>query len=231
MRKVAKFAVILAILTVTTSPVWAEGEAATPATDSATPPAAAAAKSIVPDYAYTDRVLGKADAPVTITEYAMLTCPHCAELHTGPMVDIKKKYVETGLVRIVYKDFPFDEVALKAAAAARCVPVENYFNFIDALFMQQSMWVRASDPLGNVKKLAGFSGLTPEVFDACVNDEKLLDSILQGRIEGANQYQINSTPTFVLEGGIEKMVGVQNIAQYSQAIDRKLKEKGVTPPK
>jgi len=230
MRNIANLAVILAVLAFTTSPIRAANESPSPAADSVavTP---APAKSLVPDFAYTERFLGKADAPVTITEYAMLTCPHCAELHTGPMIQIKKAYVDTGFVKIIYKDFPYDEVALKAAAVARCVPPEGYFNFIEALFMQQGMWVQASDPLGNIKKLAGFAGLDPAVFDACASDEKLLDYILQNRVEAANQYQINSTPTFVLEGGIEKMVGVQQFASYAQTIDRKLKEKGITPPK
>jgi len=228
MRKVVNFAVILGLLAVNASPVFAQTAAPSPAADSAK---TAAPASLVPDYAFTERVLGKADAPVTITEYAMLTCSHCAELHTGPMLEIKKAYIDTGLVKVVFRDFPYDEVALKAAAAARCVPVEGYFSFVDALFFQQAVWVKSNDPLGRIKQLAGFAGLEPKVFDACINDEKLLDHLLKVRVTGASSFQVNSTPTFVLEGGIEKMVGVQSFAQYAQTLDRKLKEKGITPPK
>lgn len=202
--------------------------AAAPVVASDKPAATAAVE--VPAYAFEERFMGMSNAPLTIYEYAQLTCPHCAHLHTGAMIEIKKHYVDTGLVKIVFRDFPFDETAMKAAAAARCVPPEGYFSFINALFMQQDVWVHATDPLAYVKQLSGMAGVTPELFDKCITDKKLTDHLLAGQVEGSNKYSVNSTPTFVFEDGIQKMVGAQEFSQYAVAIDAKLKEKGVKLP-
>jgi protein-disulfide isomerase len=192
--------------------------------------AVAAPAGTVPAHAFTERVLGKADAPVTLVEYAMLTCPHCAEFHLEAMPKLKKHYIDTGFVRLIYRDYPFDQVSLKAAAVARCVPEESYFPFIEALFFQQGMWLDAKDPVAYLKQLSGFTGLDPATFDACAIDEKLIDHLLKVREAGAQAYQITSTPTLVFDGTIEKMVGAQPFESYVTAINNKLKAAGVEPP-
>src|SRR6185312_15839778 len=93
-----------------------------------------------------DHVLGKADAPITITEYASLTCPHCAEFDRDTLPKIKKNWIDTGKAKLVYRDFPLDQLALRAAMLARCAPPDRYFAFINTLFQSQDTWARSSDP-------------------------------------------------------------------------------------
>ena len=88
--------------------------------------------------AFSERALGKPDAPVTLIEYAALTCPHCAHLHLTVLPRIKQNYIDKGLVRIVFNDFPFDEIGLKAAMVARCLPPEQYYDFVQTLFGSQA---------------------------------------------------------------------------------------------
>src|SRR5712672_1410926 len=89
-----------------------------------------------------DRVLGKADAPITIIEYASLTCPHCAHFEVDVLPKLKAKWIDTGKAKLVLRDFPLDEPALRAAMVARCAPPERFFGFIDALFQGQNAWAR-----------------------------------------------------------------------------------------
>lgn len=146
-----------------------------------------------------DVFVGNADAPVTIVEYSSMTCPHCAAFHTGPYKELKKLYFDTGVARLISREFPFDPVAEAAFMLARCSG-DNYFPMINTLFAQQSSWARAERPsqqLFNVAKLAGF---TEETFNACFQDNDLLTNIRNVRTEGAETYGVDSTPTFFIDG-------------------------------
>ena len=163
-------------------------------------PSPALAQEISFEKAMAERVLGKADAPITIIEYASLTCPHCARFSKETMPKVKAAYIETGKAKLIYRDFPFDGLALRAAALARCAPTERYFAVIETLFQQQDVWSRAKDPLvaiGNIGKLAGMSQAT---VDACFQDTKLLDKIVQGRMDSEKAHSVTSTPTFIIGG-------------------------------
>ncbi len=163
-----------------------------------------------------DRVLGKVEAPITIIEYASLTCPHCARFHKETLPRIKAAYIDTGKVKFVFRDFPFDGLALRAAALARCAPQERYFAVVEALFQQQESWSRAKDPLvaiGNIGKLAGMSQAS---VDACFQDTKLLDKIVQGRMDGEKTHGVDSTPTFIIGG--KKVSGAEPFETFDKLL-------------
>jgi len=147
-----------------------------------------------------DMVIGRADAPVTVIEYASMTCPHCATFHNKTFKALKEKYIDTGQVRMVFREFPLDGVALRASMLARCAGEDRFFGMIDVLFRQQAKWTRSNDPVGALVRLARMGGLSQGDIEACLADEALMDSILTTRLEGHNQYKVESTPSFVIEG-------------------------------
>jgi protein-disulfide isomerase len=147
-----------------------------------------------------DMTLGKADAPVTVIEYASLTCPHCALAHAEVIAPMKKDYVEPGKVRFVYRDFPLDQMALNASILARCAGPDRFFGFLDVLFSGQSNWARVTDPIRALEQIGRMGGVPPEKFEACRNDEELKTKVLQQRMDGEKDFQINSTPTLIING-------------------------------
>jgi protein-disulfide isomerase len=150
-----------------------------------------------------DMVIGADNAPITIIEYASLTCPHCARFHTETLPKLKSEYVETGKVKYVFRDFPLDGLALRAAAIAQCAGPERYFTFLDVFFQQQSNWTRGNDPeqmLASLKRLARTGGMSEAQIDDCLKNKQVQDSILASRMTGENQFNVRSTPTLVING-------------------------------
>ncbi len=163
-----------------------------------------------------DKVLGKADAPVTIVEYASMTCPHCAHFHATTLPELKAKYIDTGKARLIFREFPFDPRAEAGFMLARCSN-DNYFPMIDVLFKQQQNWAsveNAKDALLQISKLAGFS---QESFEACLTDQKLLEDVRAVQKRGADEFKVDSTPTFFINGNTYK--GALTIAEMSAIID------------
>src|SRR3954467_8680507 len=147
-----------------------------------------------------DRVLGKADAPIAIIEYASLTCPHCADFNKEIMPELKARYVDTGKAKVVFRDFPLDQMALRASMLARCAPADKYFAFIDVLFQQQGTWATAKDPMAALEQLGKLGGVPSDKFQACMADQKLADSVLSERLRGANEFKVEGTPTLFVNG-------------------------------
>jgi protein-disulfide isomerase len=164
-----------------------------------------------------EQILGDPDAPVTIIEYASLTCPHCAQFHTEVLPELKERYIDPGKIRLIYRDFPLDQMALTAAALAHCAGPERYFSMLDVLFETQSNWARADNPVTALKRLGKLGGLTEEEMQACLSDQELTDGILQTRLEGQNQYDIGSTPTFVIDG--KTYSGSLDVEGFSELLD------------
>jgi protein-disulfide isomerase len=164
-----------------------------------------------------EQALGDPNAPVTIIEYASLTCPHCASFHTDVLPDLKERYIAPGKVRLIYRDFPLDERALAAAELAHCGGPERYFGFIDVLFQTQSSWARAEDHIGALKQLGRLGGLSEQEMDACFADEELTNRILQGRLDAQSQYDITSTPSFVIDG--KTVSGAHDVEDFVELID------------
>jgi protein-disulfide isomerase len=176
----------------------------------------ASAVEVPLEQALAERTLGKADAPITIIEYASLTCPHCAQFDKETLPKIKAAYVDTGKAKLVYRDFPLDGLALRAAALARCAPAERYFPLIDTLFQQQDSWSRAKDPLDALAKLGRLAGMSPDLIDACLKSDKLMDGIVNIRLGGEQQFKVDSTPTFVING--TKVNGAQPFEEFDRLL-------------
>jgi protein-disulfide isomerase len=164
-----------------------------------------------------ESAIGDPAAPVTIIEYSSLTCPHCAAFHVSTLPELKKRYIDTGKVRLVLRDFPLDQVALKAAVLAHCVGPERRPQFIDVFFAQQSSWARAKDPVQALKQLAQLGGLGATQADACLADKGLEEAVLQARLDGQEQFDIASTPTFIVDG--KSYAGDQSVEKFAQIID------------
>ena len=147
-----------------------------------------------------DRVLGKADAPVTIIEYASLTCPHCATFHKETLPKVKQEWLDTGKAKLVYVDFPFDALALGAAMIAHCAGPDRYFPMLDALFRSQDQWSRAQNPLAALQGVAKLGGMGPDKVEQCIQDNQLKSQIMLRQKEGQEKYQVNSTPSFIING-------------------------------
>jgi protein-disulfide isomerase len=167
-----------------------------------------------------EQSLGKDDAPVTVIEYASMTCGHCAAFHTNTYPEFKKRYVDTGKVRYILREFPLDPLAAGAFMLARCAGKDKYFPLVETLFQQQRNWVvqKPIEPLFAIARQAGF---TQETFDACLKDQKMLDGIEWVRARGSEKFRVDSTPTFFINGKIYK--GALSIEDLAKAIDPLLK--------
>ncbi|WP_417515888.1 DsbA family protein [Minwuia sp.] len=148
----------------------------------------------------TDMILGAEDAPITIIEYASMTCPHCANFHQNTWPELKKNWIETGKVRFIFREFPFDRPGLAAAMLARCGGEDRFFAFIDVLFAQQARWSRSPDPMAELQKVALLGGVSPEEFEACMTDPALEETVLNSRLEGNQKYEVSATPTLIING-------------------------------
>jgi protein-disulfide isomerase len=164
-----------------------------------------------------DMVLGKADAPITVIEYASLTCPHCAHFHETVLPAIKTDYIDTGKVKFVFRDFPLDQLAFAAAVLARCGGPEKYFTYLTVLFAQQRQWAGAPDPKAALTQIGRLGGVSAEQFDKCLADKPLGDYILNSRLEGNQKFNVNSTPTLIINGKTEP--GTPTIEQMRARLD------------
>ena len=157
----------------------------------------------------TDMVHGSADAPVTMIEYASMTCPHCAQFQKDIIPKLNKDYVDTGKVKVVFREYPLDGAARMASAVARCLPGDQYFSFIDLLFKNQMNWVKdfdnnnqltKEDILEGLTQMGRFAGLSREKVQSCAEDSKNLALVDGNWMEGQTKYNVNSTPTFIING-------------------------------
>jgi protein-disulfide isomerase len=168
-----------------------------------------------------DLVIGNPDAPVTIVEYASMTCPHCANFHNKVLPELKKKYIDTGKAKLVFREYLLDERGALAAMVARCAGEGKALPLVSALFAKQDEWVPAK---GNfLAKLFGFAqqvGITRQAFDECRKDKALLDSLVAQTKRGAS-LGVNSTPTFFVNG---KKVAGATLEDFDKAIAPVLKQ-------
>ena len=147
-----------------------------------------------------DKVLGRADAPVTIVEYSSFTCPHCAQFHADILPELKKAYIDTGKARLLFRDFPLDRSAFAASVVARCATGNRYFGLVDLLFREQPRWAGAQRPLAALGRLAILAGVSKKKLEACLRDEKIQNAVLQQRLTGSQKYNVASTPTLIING-------------------------------
>jgi protein-disulfide isomerase len=153
-----------------------------------------------------DIAIGKADAPVTVVEYASMTCPHCAAFTKTTFPQLKTKYIDTGKVRFVFREFPLDELAVAASMLARCIDKDNgekAMAVIEVLFNSQDKWA-VRQPLPPLQQIAKQAGMTQQGFDECLANQKLYNDIIAMRERGSKEYKVESTPTLFVNGKMQK---------------------------
>jgi protein-disulfide isomerase len=168
-----------------------------------------------------DKVIGKADAPVTIVEYASITCPHCAVFHIETYPTLKKDYIDTGKVRLIFREFPTQpaKVAISGFMLARCAG-DNYFPFISALFEQQQQW--RNDPYNGFLRIAKQAGMSQQTFEKCLEDGNMAGEIENVARRAVQNFGVESTPTFFVNGKKLK-AGDTSIEDLAKEIDPLLK--------
>ncbi len=167
-----------------------------------------------------DMVYGKADAPVTIVEYASLTCSHCADFAVNTFPTIKEKYIDTGKAKLIFREFPFDPRATAAFMLARCAPEDRYFPMVEVFFKQQQQWAGAADGEAALLQIAKLAGFTQESFKACLTNQQVLGDVNATMERGSTEFGVNATPTFFING--QKYAGALSVDEMSAIIDKLL---------
>ena len=167
-----------------------------------------------------DVVLGSDKAPVTVIEYASMTCPHCAHFSMTTFPELQKRYIDTGKVRFIFREFPLDALAAAGFMLARCAGKDKFIPVIEALFAKQPEWM-VKEPIAPLREIAKQFGFTEQSFDACLANQKVLDDIQEVRDRAATKLGVNSTPTFFING--KRFVGDQSIETMAKEIDPYLK--------
>lgn len=163
-----------------------------------------------------DRSLGKEDAPVTIIEYASFTCPHCASFHVNTLPALKEKYVDSGKVRFIFREFPFDAMATAMSMLTRCAPAERYYPLVDLFFRRQEAIVSSQKPLDDLLAAARLAGFSQESFEACLKNQSIYDGVNLVKKHGAEKLGVNSTPTFFING--KRVSGSRSIEEMEQLL-------------
>lgn len=173
-----------------------------------------------------DEIMGDPDAPVTLLEYASMTCPHCKAFHERIMPAITEKYIETGKVKYIVRPFPFNGDRLGEAAfmLAKCAPNDNYYPMLDALFTHQQSWSSGSDPVAELRRISSLAGISESAFDACLRDQELYTKMIEGRDLAARKFDVRATPTVFVDD--ERYTGRNTVDDLSAAIDRALSRSG-----
>jgi protein-disulfide isomerase len=189
--------------------LWQQGApqaAPAPSLAQATPPAATTPTpgTLTPRLEGTDMVMGADNAPITLIEYASMTCPHCAAFHINTLPQVKTNYIDKGLVKLVFREFPLDAMALRASMIARCAGPERYFSFVEVLFRQQDVWAArgatGDQIIANLKRLAKLGGMSEEQADACLKNQDVQNTILAVALGGERDFSVRSTPTLIING-------------------------------
>ena len=163
-----------------------------------------------------DRILGNPDAPITIVEYASLTCPHCAHFANEVLPELKKKWIDTGKVKLVLRDYPLDEPALRAAMIARCAPPDRFYAYVDTFFGAQEKWVTAHDYRDALARLVKLGGMSRDEFDNCLKNTALENKIVETRLVASKELDVNSTPTFFING--TKFTGAPTVEEFDKVL-------------
>mgnify|MGYP001483222718 FL=1 len=171
-----------------------------------------------------DFVIGDENAPVTIIEYASLSCSHCASFHNDTLEPLKKEYIDTGKVRFVFRDFPFNYPALLGSMVLRCIPNDVRYEYMNALFQLQKSWVNKENAktTQELYKIMQSGGMTKSEFDECISNTNIENEILQGLIAAQNEFKIQSTPSFIINGKL--IEGNKSIKDFRQIIDKIISE-------
>ncbi len=190
-------------------PAWAQAQKAPPKD-------AVSLVELIAEPPTKDLWQGKADAPVTIVEYASLTCSHCAHFHETTWPTLKSQYIETGKVRFVLREFPLDPIAAAGSMLARCAGDDKRQSVVDLLFANQAKWL-VDKPVDALRDLLKQAGFTQESFDACLKNQTLYDAVIKTREAASEKFGINSTPTFFINGKTYR--GALTVAELQKALE------------
>lgn len=158
-----------------------------------------------------DHVMGDPKAPITMIEYASLTCPHCAHFNTTELPQIEDKWIKTGKVRLIYRDFPLDQIATKAAQLAECAGNDKYFAVIDMIFRGQGTWAVAQDPIAELSKSLRIAGMGDNEVKACLANDAVATGVIND-YRGGETLGVNSTPTIFVNG--EQFKGARTMEEF-----------------
>lgn len=181
--------------------------------------------SPIPGVPLDDMAEGSVDAPVTVIEFASLTCPHCAHFQKETFPLLKRDFIDTGKIRFIFREFPLDSYAVDAAILARCSGTENYFKVLGKLFAEQPQWMPAPGPISEVSRkatqdrLANYGedfGVDEKKYQACLNNKPLKDHLANRMDEARSRYQVNGTPAIVVNG---KLTSSPSYAEVAKAIN------------
>ena len=160
-----------------------------------------------------EMAMGDEKAPITVIEYASMTCPHCAHFSEATFPELKTKYIDTGKVRFMFREFPLDQLAAAGFILARCAGPDKYFPIIETLFATQKDWV-VQRPLAPLTAIAKQAGLTQEAFEACLDNKEMLEGIEKVRNQAAEKFGVNATPTFFVNG--KRLSGALSIEELEK---------------
>lgn len=197
-------AVLAALIVATAAPAWAQQKPALP-----------------------DVALGRPDAPLTVIEYSSLGCGHCAAFHADVLPQIRKRYIDTGKVRWIMRDFPLNQLALAGAVTARCAGPGAHVAVMESLFRTQETWMTGADPIAALERTARQAGVAKARFDACLSDNALIAGILDHAQNLSKSKTVTATPTFLV--GEERVVGMRPFDEMAVILDRHLKAAPAKP--
>ena len=164
-----------------------------------------------------ENFLGDNNAKITIIEYASMTCDHCANFHKNIFPEIYEKYIQTGKVKFIFRDFPLDKQALFAAILANCAPKEKYFDFVKLIFNTTQKWISVEDEfLKKLKNIGKMGGMSNDQIESCFRDENIVYLAINSRSNGEKKFNITSTPSFIING---KKYSSMTFEQFEKVLD------------
>lgn len=171
--------------------------------------------------------LGKADAPVTIYEYSSYACSHCSDFHLFTLPKLKQEFIEKGLLKLVFVDFPLDKKSMQGAMLSYCIPAENYFEYLDIVFKNQREWAYSMKSEKVFTKYANLFGLSNKEAEKCMKDDETQNRILANRQQALDTFKLQGTPSFVLANKYRKEVihGAVSYDDFKNAINKLIEEK------
>lgn len=167
-------------------------------------------------------IIGDINAPVTIIEYASLSCHHCANFHVNTLPQLIEEYVNTGKIKIVFRDFPLNYPALMGSMVLQCIDSNIRYDYLSLLYILQSKWVKPEPEIAQkeVFKIVQASGMTKDQFESCLNNEDQRQKILRGLVNAQNEFTIGTTPSFLINGTL--LTGSRPFKSFKKIIDNLL---------
>jgi protein-disulfide isomerase len=188
----------------------------------------ALADDVPADPRMAERAIGNPKAPIRMDEYFSLDCPHCARFDADVLPEVKKNYIDTGKVYLVFHDFPLHEMALRAHMIARCAPPDRYLPIVETLFKVQQGWNLQTPEasMDALKQQARFAGMSEDKISACVNDRGLEDALLKAQLDATKAYGLNATPSFIFnQKADDKLVAEGPYDKFKEKLDSLLGSK------